>query len=419
MIQLSSIHYTYPGQSKAILKDVDLEIEPGEVILLRGANGSGKTTLLKVLAGIVPKFSGGHLEGSRSIDARLYNDIQFQYFGMLFHGGDQQFIQSRVDQEILYTLESSGLTSDEVQKRFTSVVDDFDLEEFLEREIITLSSGETQLIKLALAFALEPKVLLMDEPLSHLDVEIKSKILQLLIRLHSKYGLTYVIADHEFEPWKAFGKSLRTIALTKTEKTFSPSQRKNTIQNQILIDIQDLYFSYGPKTIVSGFSKEIRKGELVVIQGNNGSGKTTLLELIAGQIKANAGLIDTNNVRFRMLVNPIIRNFFSQKVKDEIELENKLIKVRTVPFNVKKFFDRYVFDLSQGEQRKVALNLMMQTKPDLVLLDEPFLHLDEGSKEDLWEGIQTILDHGTTVVITTHEKGWLTETADQVWSMKL
>ena len=417
MIRLENISYTYPNQLDPILKDFQLLVQAGDFILITGANGAGKSTLLRIIAGLIPKFSGGHFVGTRVLENQMYDTVDSTRFGVLLSGIEQQFIQSRVDQEFFYILENRGLTMEEIDSRWEMLKEYFKLETLANREIHTLSSGEMQLVKLALAFALLPRVLLMDEPLSHLDDPTKNHVLHVLRKLKKQLGLTMIVADHDPSIWEQLGPIQRLQVNQSEPKQNIHVPFKNQRLGETLIEIDRLTYQKNGKVIISGFSGKIARGECVVVVGPNGAGKTTLLRLISGENKCDQGQIQfAVKPKIKMLTNPVHMNFFSQKIADEYALEN-------IPMNSPQSFDisawenRYVHDLSQGEQRKVAFNLLSHGNVELLLLDEPFLHLDGDSTSQMLQMISKQLAEGMTVIITAHEVGALRSISNQVWEL--
>lgn len=417
MIELTNIRYQYSNREQPIIQDLSVKIEKGDVLLLEGNNGSGKTTMLRILAGISPKFTGGILTGQRMHLNQPYDEIDASRFGMLFQGNDHQFIQSRVEQEILYTLETKNQDERVIDQKFKSIVQDFHLQHLLNREIQTLSSGETQLLKLALAFIFRPDVILLDEPLSHLDPYWQSLTLKTLLELKQKYDLTYVIAEHQVHPWKIFGSSLKNFSLSEKKSTVlvDPKTNVKKTDGKVIVELKEIELSYNNKIIIPNLSQKIFEGQCIVISGSNGSGKTSLLNVLMGHIQPVRGkVVEISELKKGFLTNPTIENFFSMSVSDELKLSG--VHENTF-FELKNLINSFVFDLSQGEQRKVALSLLNNSFLNLVLLDEPFLHLDSEASQNLINFIQFLKKSNIAVIVTAHDHELLREIADQQWSL--
>ncbi|MCC7459725.1 MAG: ATP-binding cassette domain-containing protein [Proteobacteria bacterium] len=415
MIQLQNIAYTYPNQTTSIIEGFDLSIEAGETILIEGANGSGKTTLLRVMAGIVPQFTGGVFSGKRTLMGQDHDGIDCRNFGMVFHGNDQQFIQSRVDQEILFMLENQNFAKDEIQTRFNQLVESFELQSYTDREIHTLSSGERQILKIAMAWIMSPKILLMDEPLSYLDETNKKKILGLLLKLQRTQQLTFVIADHQPDHWNGFDRVRRVQLSPQVTETQSSTKQPFTLGEEI-IRLQDVSFKYADRPLINHFTKSVHTGERIVISGVNGSGKTTLLQILSGQLSPVKGEVHfLSPSKIKILPTSSMEYLFSMPVQDEFELEGK--KVAVYPYDLSDFEKQYAFDLSHGQQKKVGLNLIFDETSNIILLDEPFAHLDEASRQVLVQTMETWSMQGKTILFTAHDASLFEPWVSQVWSL--
>lgn len=415
MIELQNIAYQYTAH-QPVLETFNLKIQKGEVLVITGNNGSGKTTILRILAGIIPKFYGGNLTGTRKLYDQPYSSIDVSTFGVVLQGHEQQFIQNRVDQEIFFILESQNLPSKSVQTMFDQLIDDFHLKHLQERKIHTLSSGEQQLLRLALSFVFRPPILLLDEPLTFLDQSWQDKILNTLLHLKNKYNLTYVIADHRIESWGIFGKSVRHLELSKNDPVADGHvQIRPSKKSEIILEIQNVGLHFNHKEIFTGLTQKVFRGDCILVTGPNGCGKTSLLNMLMGHLIPTSGTITKiSDLRIKYFVNPILDNFFSQRVEDEMLLSQSVDF-----FDLSDLYKEFVFDLSQGQQRQVALSLFDVEDLDLLLLDEPFLNLDKRAEIKFLEFIQRQKDKNVTVIFSAPQsQKWLMH-VDQVWSLGL
>lgn len=417
ILSVDQLSYRYSASLKPVLENIHLQIGKGDFVLLTGSNGSGKTTLLKILTGVIPKFSGGILQGSRQTENT--KNIDPHKIGVVFQGLDNQFIHSRVDQEILSILENQQKNESSILETFEKLVRQFGISHILKKNIASLSSGEKQLLKITLAFLFSPEIILMDEPLSHLDITQRKKILRILKEIKEQNHLTFVIADHEPDAWKIFGDQIQKVVLGPFKPNFeknneSITQRYGT--NRLLMSIENLDFSHPDTNLFNNFTNHIYAGECIAISGKNGSGKTTLQHLLMGHIQPNKGKIQKHvpDLAIKSLVNPTIDNFFSMKLSEELLLNHKALPNPTV-FGMHAYYDRYMYDLSQGEQQKAALECLMDDQTSIFILDEPFLYLDDDSKRVLEHQIAKLQQSGAAVLITTHHPDSFHNKADQVW----
>ncbi len=200
-IEIRDVSFTYPSRSEPSLKRVNAEVECGEFILLTGPTGCGKSTLLRTLNGLIPHASGGVLSGNVAIDGKILADqslaVISQHVGLLFQNPDDQFFCTVVEDEIAFGLENLGIPPFQIDVRINAALTLVKLSTgFRGRAISTLSGGEKQRVSLACLCAMKPRVLLLDEPTSHLDPTSTCDILEILGQLNRQNGITIVIAAH-------------------------------------------------------------------------------------------------------------------------------------------------------------------------------------------------------------------------------
>jgi energy-coupling factor transport system ATP-binding protein len=195
--------YTYPGSPDPALRDVTLDVQEGEFVLVTGASGSGKSTLLRCLNGLVPHFTGGTVGGEVSVAD--HNPIDegphtlSRVVGFVFQDPEAQFVVDRVEDEIAFALENAAVPPTEMRLRVEEALHLLDLAPLRNRRLDTLSGGEKQKVAIAAALALRPRILALDEPTSQLDPQSAEDVLQALVRLNQDLGLTIVLAEHRLE----------------------------------------------------------------------------------------------------------------------------------------------------------------------------------------------------------------------------
>src|SRR5438552_8822031 len=203
IITLDDLHYQYPEADRPVLEGISTRVEPGEVILLRGASGSGKSTLLRTLNGLVPHSTGGVFSGRVSIcgmDTRAHLPRELgAHIGFVFQHPDAQFVLEDVEAELDFGLENLGLPRPLMRKRVEEVIDQVGINPLRRRRIDTLSGGERQRVAIAAAVAMHPDALVLDEPTSQLDPQAAEDVLQVVLRLVAELGMTTIIAEHRVE----------------------------------------------------------------------------------------------------------------------------------------------------------------------------------------------------------------------------
>ena len=200
VIKADGLCFCYDQSSEGI-NNINFAIDKGEIVLLTGNSGSGKSTLLKCLNGLIPSVTEGEIKGMLSIEGEKYSDLKMhqlnQLIGSVFQNPRSQFFTDNTTAELVFPMENYGYTIDEMKKRLESLKRAFGLDDLMDRNIFTLSSGERQLIALASAVTMKQKVLLFDEPSANLDYGNAMKLGRILKRLKEN-GYTVIVADHRF-----------------------------------------------------------------------------------------------------------------------------------------------------------------------------------------------------------------------------
>ncbi len=212
---LRGVSYRYPERTAFALRGIDWTIEAGSFVVVTGPSGSGKSTLLRCLNGLVPHFSGGELGGQAlvaGLDTREHGPrVLSQHVGFVFQDPEAQLVTTRVDDELAFGMEQRGVPPLTMRKRVEEVLDLLGIADLLQREVTTLSGGERQRVAVAAALALQPSILVLDEPTSQLDPWGAESVLAALSRLNEELGLTIVLAEHRLERVMARADVLRYL----------------------------------------------------------------------------------------------------------------------------------------------------------------------------------------------------------------
>lgn len=231
LLQAEGFSWRYSGRQDNALSDVRLEVRPGEVVGLTGPSGAGKSTLLLALGGLIPgsfqgAYAGRVLVGGVSTLAAPPSGLGVRV-GMVFQDPESQFLGLTVEEELAFGLEHLGLGDEEMAKRMHRSLALVGMEGYLRRAPTELSGGQKQRVAIAAALAMEPDVLLLDEPTSELDPEGADAVFSILQNLQLQRSLAIVVASHNTEALARFCSRLlllsggRLVADEPTEAFFS------------------------------------------------------------------------------------------------------------------------------------------------------------------------------------------------------
>jgi energy-coupling factor transporter ATP-binding protein EcfA2 len=202
-LQLEQFTYRYPDAPHPALDRVNWQVGRGEFVLLAGPSGCGKTTLLRALNGLVPEFYGGQVGGRVLFRGRPLTEFPHRsiarHVGMVFQDPEKQLVMSEVEREIAFGMENLQVPRMEMRRRVAEVMSFFDLTFLRHRATADLSGGEKQKVAIAAVMALQPDVLLLDEPTSQLDPGSAQEILDLIKRLNEELGLTVVLVEQRID----------------------------------------------------------------------------------------------------------------------------------------------------------------------------------------------------------------------------
>ena len=201
MIQIQELTFKYTGGKHNALENITLEIEKGDFVGIIGESGAGKTTLCNCINGLIPHHFTGDFYGSVKVDGDDTFDIDpgklALKVGSVFQDIESQLTGYFVEDEILFGLENFGIPAAQIEERINSALETLGIEELRHREISTLSGGQKQKVVFAAILALEPQVLVLDEPTGELDPASSVQIFALLKKLNEEKGITIVIAEQK------------------------------------------------------------------------------------------------------------------------------------------------------------------------------------------------------------------------------
>ncbi|KPL83855.1 hypothetical protein SE15_01025 [Thermanaerothrix daxensis] len=204
VIEIQNLTYTYPATSHPALREVSLTVEAGEFVAIIGPNGAGKSTLCYTLAGFIPHFFKGELQGEVRVAGQDIRRVRLEDWvlkvGLVFQNPFNQISGAKftVYEEIAFGLENIGVPREEMKRRVEEVMALTGIEDLADRSPYALSGGQQQRVALASILVMQPEVLVLDEPTSQLDPIGTREVFQVIRRL-AHQGVTIIMAEHKVE----------------------------------------------------------------------------------------------------------------------------------------------------------------------------------------------------------------------------
>lgn len=357
IIQIQNLTYSYRRRpSRPALQNVCLEIAAGEFVTIAGRAGSGKSTLCYALNGLIPHSFGGEMQGEvcvAGLPTRTTPVPQMaRTIGFVMQNAESQLVGLTVEEDAAFGLENIALPREEVARRVEMALRMVGLEDLAWRSPWTLSGGQKQRLAIAAAIALEPEVLVLDNPTAELDPVGKQEVMQTLGTINARNHVTIVVVNQELEevlPYTSTlvlmdggsivshgspksvldrasvvtGSGVKLPELTQVanalrtagawngplpvtvEETIAglgpckagqapgrPASLPPESQGDPLLEIENLSFRYpNGNTVLDGINLSIRRGEFVTLMGPNGSGKTTLAKHMNGLLSPTSGRV--------------------------------------------------------------------------------------------------------------------------------
>ncbi len=219
LMEIQNLTYYYPDSPKPAMKNIDFTLDEGEFILVAGSSGSGKSSLARVLAGLIPDFYGGRLIGRVFFNGSELRDAERRLLcssvGIVFQDPEKQLVMTSVEAEIAFGLENLGLPQDEMFRRISEVMSFLGLSPLQQEFTANLSGGQKQKVALAAVLAMQPRLLILDEPTSQLDPMAAEEFLNLVERLNKELGYTVLLIEQRLE--RCFHLADRLLVMERGE----------------------------------------------------------------------------------------------------------------------------------------------------------------------------------------------------------
>jgi energy-coupling factor transport system ATP-binding protein len=449
LLTISDLSFRYPatdgGRGADVLAGLTLTVSRGSRTTLFAAADAGKTTLARIIAGLVPRFTGGALGGNILCDGRDVRALKpydlVQTVGLVAQDSEEQILTTRCDTEVAFALESLGMLHGRMREQVSQSLQAVGLSNFADRNPATLSGGEKKRLLVACLHAIRPSLWLLDEALGELDSEWKTRILDLVAgtggttflmesrwsRLSSTEANASFLLDHgriRAASTRPEDESFAAALMEAGIRQGTPREpRQATDIGSILV--QGLKFRFQAST---GFelgidSLDLRLGETCALVGRNGSGKSTLGKILCGLLRPQAGTIGVSGQMgsralgpedLRAKVGYLFQNpdhqIYLPSVRDELSLGLRQQRMDKQAIEARVAEAAGIFGLtdlsappsllSYGARRRLQAATFFLLSRDLLILDE----IDTGlSYREVASLIDCLASRVPGLVLITHD----------------
>ena len=454
MFEIGPFEYQFKKNTKKIFTPQKIIIQEKELILITGPSGSGKSTLLSILKGIVPQFTSGKLLGDirykgKPLAGENFNQ-NLKEILYLFQNPFSQLIYPSVPEEFFFTMENFNYNREQMDKKKEELKGHFDIEAFWNRKTSELSHGECQRLVLSSLLAIDPQVLLLDEPTAFLDPIARANFYGWLKKIK---GLqTIIVVDHHLNEILPLADKVLIVGpngeISQSSSDLSDEQKNmietapfdiaNPLKNLIVpfkesvsLELSQVCFYYlGQNALLNEISLKLSAGEILVIKGANGKGKSTLLKIIAGLIRpisGNVNMMKNNKLihykNYFKEVGFIFQNpeshFFYDTIEEELKVFENLKDLKNIAevFLKDVDFKRSPFLLSEGEKRRLSILMTIMMNKSIFLYDEPTFGQDQESISLIREIIIHLRAMGKVQILISHDDNFIESLSANVFEL--
>jgi energy-coupling factor transporter ATPase len=203
IIEARELTYTYPGGSKPSITDVSIKIEKGEFVLITGPSGCGKTTICRCFNGLIPHFYQGEMKGEITVAGMKITDHPIyelaKHVGLVFQNPENQLFALSVEKDVAFGLENLGTLRETMREKVDWALEMTQIYDIRDRAPHELSGGQQQRVAIASVLAMQPEVIVLDEPTSFLDPLSARRIFEVIHQLNRTLGITVVLVEHRLD----------------------------------------------------------------------------------------------------------------------------------------------------------------------------------------------------------------------------
>ena len=458
--------WRHAGRKNAALSDVDLDIAPGERVLVLGPSGSGKSTLMGGLAGLLGGAEEGEATGTLTVDGVAPAEARGRV-GLLMQDPEAQVVLARVGDDVAFGMENLGVAREEIWPRVENSLEAVGLSVPLDHSTTQLSGGQKQRLALASILAMGPGLLLLDEPTANLDPSGVAEVRAAVEKVVERTGATVVVVEHRVDVWASLvdrvivvadgsiaadgpldevlaqqGDALRERGIwlpgddVAAEVGPAPEVPPASSEAAPIARVTDLTIGYDASAPVrSGIDLTIERGVSTCIVGANGAGKSTFALTLAGLLPPLEGTVEVETSdgtagdphewsskqllgRMSMVFQEPEYQFLAATVAEELAIGPRaagmtdeeiapLVDEHLEASGLTKLARANPMTLSGGEKRRLSVATALISAPELLILDEPTFGQDRGTWLGLVRLLRAALERGVTLVSITHDPAFV------------
>ena len=465
--------WRHAGRKNAALSSVDLDIAPGERVLVLGSSGSGKSTLMGGLAGLLGGAEEGEASGSLTVDGVAPADAR-GCVGLLMQDPEAQVVLARVGDDVAFGMENVGVPREEIWPRVEESLSAVGLDVPLDHSTTELSGGQKQRLALASILAMGPGLLLLDEPTANLDPSGIAEVRAAVEAVVERTGATVVVVEHRVDVWAPLvdrvivvadgriaadgpldevlaqqGDALRERGIwlpgddIAAEVGPAPEAAPASSEDAPIARVTDLTIGYDKASPVrSGIDLTLERGVSTCIVGANGAGKSTFALTLAGLLPPLEGTVEVETSdgtagdphewsskqllgRMSMVFQEPEYQFLASTVAEELAIGPRaagmseeeiapLVEEHMEALGLTKLARANPMTLSGGEKRRLSVATALISAPELLILDEPTFGQDRGTWLGLVRLLRAALARGVTLVSITHDPAFVAAMGQRV-----
>jgi len=465
--------WRHAGRKNAALSGVDLDIAPGERVLVLGPSGSGKSTLMGGLAGLLGGTEEGEATGTLTVDGVAPAQARGRV-GLLMQDPEAQVVLARVGDDVAFGMENLGVAREEIWPCVENSLEAVGLSVPLDHSTTELSGGQKQRLALASILAMGPGLLLLDEPTANLDPSGVAEVRAAVEKVVERTGATVVVVEHRVDVWASLvdrvivvadgaiaadgplrevlaqqGEALRERGIwlpgddVAAEVGPAPEVAPASSEATPIARVTDLTIGYAADAPVrSGIDLTIERGVSTCIVGANGAGKSTFALTLAGLLPPLEGTVEVETSdgtrgdphewsskqllgRMSMVFQEPEYQFLASTVAEELAIGPRaagmtdeeiapLVDEHLEALGLTKLARANPMTLSGGEKRRLSVATALISAPELLILDEPTFGQDRGTWLGLVRLLRAALERGVTLVSITHDPAFVAAMGQRV-----